>query len=35
MPASTIIYYSVKSTTDLATLAVEYREIQEISNFRT
>lgn len=35
MPASTIIYYSVKSTTDIAKLAVEYRKIQEISKLRT
>lgn len=35
MPAATIIYYSVKSTTDIAKLAVEYRKIQEISKLRT
>lgn len=35
MPASTIIYYSVKSMTDIAKLAVEYRKIQEISKLRT
>lgn len=33
--AATIIYYSVKSTTDIAKLAVEYRKIQEISKLRT
>lgn len=35
MPAATIIYYSVKSTTDIAKLAVEYRKIQEIAKLRT
>ena len=35
MPAATIIYYSVKSTTDIAKLAVEYRKIQEISRLCT
>lgn len=35
MPAATIIYYSVKSTTNIAKLAVEYRKIQEISKLRT
>lgn len=35
MPTATIIYYSVKSTTDIAKLAVEYRKIQEISKLRT
>lgn len=35
MSAGTIIYYSVKSTTDIAKLAVEYRKIQEISQLRT
>lgn len=35
MSAATIIYYSVKSTTDIAKLAVEYRKIQEISKLRT
>lgn len=37
MPATTatIIYYSVKSTTEIAKLAVEYRKIQEISELRT
>lgn len=35
MPAATIIYYSVKSTTDIAKLAVDYRKIQEISKLRT
>lgn len=35
MPAATIIYYSVKSTTYIAKLAVEYRKIQEISKLRT
>lgn len=35
MPAATIIYYSVKSTTDIARLALEYRKIQEIAKLRT
>ena len=35
MSVATIIYYSVKSTTDIAKLAVEYRKIQEISKLRT
>lgn len=35
MPAATITYYFVKSTTDIAKLAVEYRKIQEISKLCT
>lgn len=35
MPAATITYYCVKSTTDIAKLAIEYRKIQEISKLRT
>lgn len=35
MPAATITYYCVKSTTDIAKLAVEYRKIQEISKLCT
>ena len=33
--AATIIYYGIRSTTDIAKLAVEYRKIQEISKLRT
>lgn len=35
MSAATIIYYSVKSTTGIAKLAIDYRKIQEISKLRT
>lgn len=35
MSTATITYYCVKSTTDIAKLAVEYRKIQEISKLRT
>ena len=35
MSTATITYYCVKSTTDIAKLAIEYRKIQEISKLRT
>ncbi len=35
MSVATIIYYSVKSTTDIAKLAIEYRKIREISKLCT
>ncbi len=35
MSAATIIYYGIKSTTDIAKLAIEYRKIQEIEKLRT
>lgn len=35
MSTATITYYCVKSTTDIAKLAIEYRKIQVISKLRT